>query len=89
MVEAVWHGVFMEFLAGLLMAVSSCNNMHLIIHLLLEYLMISYQVSITEPFSWLTMTAQSTFTHPFAFTLTDQRAFKHWVGFWLVLQLRS
>lgn len=67
------------FLAGLLMAVLSNNNTLLIIHLLIECFLISYQVSITEPFGFLTMSAQSTFTHPFAFVLTDQTTFQDWL----------
>lgn len=51
------------------------NNIYLIIHLRAEYFMIFfYQLSITEPFSLLTMSAQSTF---------DQNIFSAgWATFW-------
>lgn len=47
--------------------------MHLIIHLLVEYFLISYPVSITEPFSVLTKSPQRTFTrHPSLFSPAGQ-----------------
>lgn len=59
------------FLAGLLMVISSSNNMHLIIHLLIEYFLISYQISITEPFSLLIIGCSAYIHIPFCF-------YSHW-----------
>lgn len=59
MVEAVWHGVFMVLGWSV-----NGNNMHLIIHLLSEYFPIPYQVSITRPFTWATM-SRGAFALPF------------------------
>lgn len=70
------------FLAGLLMTVSSSDNMHPIIHILIRSLLRFYRSSITEPFSFLTMSARTAFrgiSSSSACVLTDQTTSQDWL----------